>query len=68
MSLKKDFELKLNIAEKLKIDPCYFKRKKELEKVRTDVESGKEKLIKWEDFKKDFEKYNTPINKTDFKK
>ena len=43
--------IKLNITEKLKIDPYYFERKKELEKLRADVESGKEKLIKWKDFK-----------------
>ena len=55
--------IKLSIAEKLKIDPYYFERKKELEKLRADVESGKEKLVSWEDFKKDFEKFEVKIEK-----
>ena len=56
-------EKELSVVEKLKIDPYYFERKKELEKLRADIESGKEKLISWEDFKKDFEKFEVKIEK-----
>ena len=37
-------EKELSIVEKLKIDPYYFERKKELERLRADIESGKEEL------------------------
>ena len=62
MQLKQKI-IKLSVIEKLKIDPYYFERKKELEKLRADIESGKGKLINWEDFKKDFEKIEVKIEK-----
>ena len=49
-ALKKyDVEFDKSIIECLKHDPYYFERKKELEKLLKDIESGKEKLYDFEE-------------------
>jgi len=49
-ALKKyDVEFDKSIIECLKYDPYYFERKKELEKLLKDIESGKEKLYDFEE-------------------
>jgi hypothetical protein len=57
-ALKKyDVEFDKSIIECLKYDPYYFERKKELEKLLKDIESGKEPLIEWEEAEKEIDKW-----------